>query len=308
LRRSSGSLEIEKSAGEGAFTVFLNGERIRSPARMLKKVLNGTYALTVRQNRLLGDTEIFRQEVTVIEEQSTRVAFSIPGATDDERAALEARARGLRDSAASAHELAPILEQILQFQRETGAVEYDPALEAERTAVMKEAGDRAVALLDQAVQRADAAFYAEKPDFKTALESYATFASAINTPYKIEEIGLAGSPGTRAPRLLASAPDGTLYVIHGTEDLLLSAIAPGGTGNGEAGRPRYRRGPFLQSPSRGARKLHGRRLLEDAPGAPHNPDPGTPAWLLGPGAPRGLPRRAPVLFLRLDSARVRAGG
>jgi hypothetical protein len=79
-----GRLELEPTGGPGGYDVYLDGKRIGSSVRSLQRLLTGDYVLTIEQTRLSGPETLLERNISVREDEVTRVEFPIPQMTRGE--------------------------------------------------------------------------------------------------------------------------------------------------------------------------------------------------------------------------------
>lgn len=217
IRIGFGSLVVERASGQGAYSIHLNGERIRNPESNLERVLNGTYTLTIHQNRLLGNTVIFEREVDVLENEETIVEFEIPEATAEEKAYLEEQRAEIQALADSGAEIEELLEAIAEFQATARRAESDPELRTLSESILEDATQSATRTLTALMEQADGAYYDERPDFESARDVYARFGSLINDVYEFS-VGEYGA--LSGPEKIAATADGSRsYVLAGTSTI-----------------------------------------------------------------------------------------
>jgi hypothetical protein len=222
-----GVIEVKTSSGKGAYAVYLNDAKIRNPKTMLGKVLNGTYTITIHQNRLLGDTEIFRKEIKVFEDQTTAVSFSIPVATPEEKAFVEAQKAKLLSTPPD--QVQTLLKNIADFQAKTGSIDYDDTLNGVQSKTITDAGAKALDMLRAATKTDDDIFYAKKPDFKAAQSGYGDLAKMVSDSFDFQLLEPGDQPVFSAPTAVQVAPDGTVYVLDSAGQVQLRAAGDGKT-------------------------------------------------------------------------------
>jgi DNA-binding beta-propeller fold protein YncE len=222
-----GVIEVKAASGTGTYSVFLNDAKIRNPKSMLRKVLNGTYTLSIHQNRLLGDTEIYRKEIKVFEDQTTTVSFPIPTATREETAFIEAEKQKLL--ATPADQIDTLLTSIAAFQQQSQGIDYDETLKALQIQTLSAAGTKALDMLKTATAAADGKFYAKNPDFKTARESYGELARMISNVFDYQLLETGDQPYFYAPSEVCVARDGTVVVLDESDRLRIGSSPDGKT-------------------------------------------------------------------------------
>ncbi|MGA2977025.1 MAG: NHL repeat-containing protein [Spirochaetia bacterium] len=222
-----GAIEVKAASGKGAYAVFLNDAKIRNPKTMLGKVLNGTYTLSIHQNRLLGDTEIYRQEIKVFEDETTTVSFPIPAATPEETAFIEAQKQKLLT--APADQIETLLTDIATFQQKSQGIDYDDTLKAAQAQTLAAAGARAMDMLKTATAAADGKFYAKNPDFKTARESYEQLTRMISNPFDYQMLDKGAQSPFTSPSEIQVAPDGTIFILDSAVKIRIGSSSDGKT-------------------------------------------------------------------------------
>ena len=198
-----GGVEIDRTGGTGVYTVYLNEERIRNPEKMLAKILNGSYTLSIKQSRLLGESEIYSSAIEIFEDKTTKVSFSIPPATEEEIAYFQSQREKLEEAATTTNDIENLLGEIARFQRITANIDYDATMVNKSGSVLDEAGTRAVELLESLMIEADQEYYARRPDFDGALESYGRISRLINDIYDFNILDDAGGVELSNPQFLA---------------------------------------------------------------------------------------------------------
>jgi hypothetical protein len=222
-----GAIDVKTASGKGTYTVYLNDAKIRNPKSMLGKVLNGTYTISIRQNRLLGDTEIFRQEIKVFEDQTAPVSFSIPTATPEETAYIQSQKAKLLSTPPD--QIQTLLTSIADFQAKTGSVDYDDTLSSLQSQTIVDAGAKALDMLRAATKANDDIFYAKKPDFTLALTGYGGLARMVSDAFDYTVLEPGEQSIFSAPSLVRVAPDGTVFVLDSGEKVQLRASGDGKT-------------------------------------------------------------------------------
>lgn len=211
VRVGFGALEITLVEGDGLFDVFLDNTRIRNPEADLQNVLNGSYELTIRQDRLLGETVIFRQQVEIFENRTTSVEFSIPAATDEEISFLRQRSEQLIAAAADPDRIEDALLDLAEFQALTRLAGNDPTLQQIGSEALAEATERTSASLETLRAQADELYYADDPDFAAAEAVYQQYASLISAPFEISQTR--PFSGFTQPQAITAVPGG--YALAG---------------------------------------------------------------------------------------------
>jgi TolB-like protein len=85
VRIGFGSLRIA-SEGSGEFLLYVDGSLLGENTTSVDRILIGNRQIEIRQVRGDQETPIYREAVTIRENQTTTVAFSFPDVTDDELA------------------------------------------------------------------------------------------------------------------------------------------------------------------------------------------------------------------------------
>jgi len=222
-----GGIEVAASSGTGSYTVYLNDARIRNPKTMLGKVLNGTYTLSIHQQRILGDTEIYRGEIKVFEDETTKVSFVIPSATAAETAYIASQKAKLL--ATPEDQIESLLSGIAAFQQQSQGIDYDEALAAQQAQALTAAGARAVEMLKAATAQADGAFYAKNPDFKTARQQYQELSRMVSNAFDYAAVTNGTLAPFASPALVRVAPNGTVVVLDASEKIRITSSPDGRT-------------------------------------------------------------------------------
>ena len=73
-----GEISFKNIGAEGSFIPYIDGEAFSENSKTIENLLIGKRTVEIRQNRMLGETSIYTQEVTVSENSITEVLFYIP--------------------------------------------------------------------------------------------------------------------------------------------------------------------------------------------------------------------------------------
>ncbi len=229
-----GSIELIQESGKGFYQVYLDSKRVRNPKKLFKTVLNGSYTLTIHQERMKGDTVVFEKTVEVYEDQTTKVLFSIPPATEEDWDYLEELKNNIVQTA-SEHEgdIEGFFNKIAEFQKVTQTINYDNDLIKRRDAILDEISKTATSMLQGIITEADRNYYRKKPNFEDALKTYNAISLLVNNvfEYRIIDTTSEGMEGRELiqPFLIERSPDGTLFVIDGTDEVILFSFDPEGS-------------------------------------------------------------------------------
>lgn len=224
IRIAYGAVELIREGRAGQYKVFLNDTRIHNPEQTLQKILNGEYTLSIVQNRLAGETVVFSQDVTVLEDEVTEVRFSIPPASEAEYERLEELSQPLETAAANPEEIERLLSEVGEYQRLTIAADYDPALAERRDSVVESASGSAVDELIAIEETGDEIFYGPRPDFAAARETYERGARLLNDVYEHETV----TDDLTEPVWVSILPNGSSLVLDAGGDITLHRIAADG--------------------------------------------------------------------------------
>jgi TolB-like protein len=82
-----GSIVLKNTGEAGAYEVVLDGNMVTEES--LRRVLYGRHEVVVRQKRLIGELILSQGEETVVENQATVVAFSVPYLTPEEQTLVD---------------------------------------------------------------------------------------------------------------------------------------------------------------------------------------------------------------------------
>ncbi len=219
VRVGFGELEIVLVDGEGLFDVFLDQTRIRNPETDLQNVLNGSYELTIRQDRLLGETVIYRQQVEIFEDRTTRVEFAIPAATEEEISFLRRRGEELLEIAQNPDLIEDAILDLAEFQALTRLAGNDTTLQEIGSGVLAEATERTTASLETLRAEADSLYYADNPDFAAAEAVYQRYANLIAAPFDVAITR--PFSGFTQPRAVTPVPGGYVLVGSGVRGISL---------------------------------------------------------------------------------------
>lgn len=178
-----GSLQLVRGEGYGTYDVYLDDKLIRNYERVFRRVLNGSYVISIRQERLLGDTVIFEESIEVYENKTTTVTFDIPGASEEEFSYLREQADLLFSLAEDPENIEHFLLGIAEFQRKTQRTGYDRRLETKKEEILDQVGIVAVDILEQLKQKGDDLYYRENPDFDDALDVFVKVSRLLNNVF-----------------------------------------------------------------------------------------------------------------------------
>ncbi len=224
-----GSIQLNLEGPESEYTVYLDGHKVRNPRQLFKKVLNGSYALAIHQDRILGDTIIFEKQIDVFEEQPTVVSFSIPPASAEEKQFIEEKKREVLANADDPTKISDLVKSIVSFQEKTLKVDYDPGLEAYINNTLSEFGSKAGSILMERVKEADTSYYAKRPDFAQALDSYESISKIVNDTFDFKIAQPPTDEPLVEPFAVRTAPNGYFYVLDGSSVNRLHAFNEAGT-------------------------------------------------------------------------------
>ena len=210
-----GSVEITKIAGNGAYSAFLDDVRITN-LQTNKRVLVGDYTLSIHQARLQGNTVLFSEPLSIRQDKTETIKFTIPGATEEDFRLLAAQRKELSDLA-KANNTDKMLLRLANFQNNISTIDYDDNLRTQAFDIIQETGKKATLLLSEEEARADELFYQKKPDFVGALDRYTTLSSMLNDVYRYQTIESTPELPISFPTKIVFAPNDTLYLFDGHE-------------------------------------------------------------------------------------------
>ncbi len=84
-----GSLELINKGEDGEFKVYIDGAFLGNNKYTFDRVLNGEHLVEIRQDRMFGEERIFEKKVTILEDESVTVEFSIPYLTKREQVEIK---------------------------------------------------------------------------------------------------------------------------------------------------------------------------------------------------------------------------
>lgn len=84
-----GSIRIKRNGEGGDYHVSLDGGDIGQNLADIPSILNGDHEIAITQHRLLGEVEVLKKRVTVLEDQTVDLDFSIPYLTEEESARID---------------------------------------------------------------------------------------------------------------------------------------------------------------------------------------------------------------------------
>lgn len=211
-----GSIQLNLEGSESEYTVYLDGHKVRNPRQLFKKVLNGSYSLAIHQDRILGDTVIFEKQIDVFEDRPTVVNFSIPPASAEEKQFVEQKKQEVLANADDPEKISELVKSIVSFQEKTLKVDYDPGLEAYINDTLSEFGTKAGSILMERVKEADTSYYAKRPDFAQALNSYESISKIVNDTFDFKTAHPPKDDELIEPFAVRTAPNGYFYALDGS--------------------------------------------------------------------------------------------
>lgn len=227
-----GSIDLIKAGGSGLYDVYLDNKKIRNPKKLFKKVLNGSYTISIHQNRLLGDTVVYEEKIDVFENQRTVVNFTIPKASEEEYQYIEKLKEVVLDKTRDKDSMDDFLRGIAEFQRETQKIDYDADLIERREQILEEVGASATKVLEDIINEADEKYFAEKPDFNKALEEYESVSRLVNNTFEYTVLDPSSMGADEEdegnvlvqPFFIAAAGEDTLFIMEGATSLFIRSL------------------------------------------------------------------------------------
>ena len=235
-----GSISLVQTGGKGNYTVNLDGYPLRNPEKIFRKVLNGSYEVSITQQRLTGEQVVYSETVEVREGVISPVEFEIPPGTPEEFEWMEEKGSALLALGEEEESFDRFMEELTLFQYNTQALEYDHELEGLRDGYIERASDLASATMQKKMEDVDGSFYDKKVDFAETLARYRDMSSLVKTDYDVQildstentsfsEPGKVQSDG--ASRIVFSAFDRdgehSLYLWDRSTDTVLSRSLEG---------------------------------------------------------------------------------
>ncbi len=206
-----GSVKLVQKGGKGNYTVNLDGFPLRNPDKTFRKVLNGTYEISITQERLTGPAVIFKENIQVAEDEETLVEFSIPPGLPGEFTLLDKKGEALLALGDSEDTFDEFLEGITAFQNQTLALEYDPELEGLRDNYLAQAGGIASTVLQARMEAADDSFYRKRPRFSETLGSYEDISELVKTQFEVKKLVSSKELIISEPQKVQIGEDGNVY-------------------------------------------------------------------------------------------------
>ena len=206
-----GSIKLVQTGGQGNYTVNLDGYPLRNPEKTFQKVLNGQYEISITQERLTGDEQVFTSLVDVVEDEETLVEFVIPPGFPAEYEWLEERGSALLELGEDESQVDAFLKEITLFQNQTLALEYDPELEADKNSYLQQAGERAAEILQARMEEADETFYSSKPRFSDSLDRYEGIFHLVQTEFEVSILENSDDFSFSEPGKIVTASSGIVY-------------------------------------------------------------------------------------------------
>ena len=148
-------LEFHNSGQEGSYEVAIDGKAVGKDLDSIAGWREGKHEIILRQKRMLGEFELYRQTLTLVEGKTAEVDFSLPLITADEKSSiddLESKIRTNWDREEEASEVDSLLAQYSSLFKD---LDFCPALSAYRDKAAKLASDwtaQKQALADRARQ------------------------------------------------------------------------------------------------------------------------------------------------------------
>lgn len=220
-----GGIDIQKEAGSGSYSVYLDSILIRNPRLMLEKVLIGEHLVTIRQKRMTEDIVVYEQLINVLENEVTDIRFSIPVATKEEFDYVESRSVRLEELSNQPELIDELLREIAALHNTVKAVDYDQRLVARSAELLDSAGKTAVSVLSENVDLVDELYYSDNPDFADAKLRYGELSSLINDIYEYHILEGEQSIASPHPSRCVIAPDGTLLALENADRTILQAFS-----------------------------------------------------------------------------------
>jgi len=222
-----GTIELTKTSGQGIYDVYLNDKLIRNPKKNFNKVLNGSYFLEIRQDRILGETVVYSSKFYVNEFQTSSVRFSIPGATEEELRYILIQNQDMLETAGEPENLDKFLAEIAEFQEFTNDIDYDPELVELKDTIIEELGVRASQILEDVMEEADKSYYNEDPDFQGANEIYTRISGLVNNNFTYSYADVDGQIAIQIPEEVLISESGHLYFLDRGNPYRLSSFSEG---------------------------------------------------------------------------------
>ncbi|HUX19876.1 MAG TPA: hypothetical protein VMW69_01465, partial [Spirochaetia bacterium] len=211
-----GSIQLNLEGPESEYAVYLDGRPVRNPRQLFRKVLNGSYAIAIHQDRLLGDTVIFENQIDVFEDKATQVSFSIPPASAGEKQLIEKKKAEVLANADDPAKISELVQSIVAFQEQTLKVDYDRSLQDLIDQSLSELGSKAGSILVERVKEADSKYFAKRPDFNAARNSYESISKIVNDTFDFRVAKASETDPISEPYAVRAAPNGYFYSLDGS--------------------------------------------------------------------------------------------
>ncbi len=199
-----GSISLLQTGGKGNYTVKLDGYPLRNPEKIFRKVLNGSYEVSITQHRLTGEQTVYLERVEVREGEESPVEFEIPPGSPEEFEWMEEKGSALLALGGKEESFDSFMEELTLFQYSTRALEYDADLEGLRDSYMERAAELASGTLQARMDEVDGSFYDRSVDFGETLTRYQQMSSLVNTHYDIQILDSSGDTVFSEPRKIQS--------------------------------------------------------------------------------------------------------
>ena len=134
-------LEFHNSGQPGSYEVAIDGAVVGKNLDAIAGWREGKHELVVRQKRMLGEYELYKQTVTLVEGKTFEVDFSVPLLTEAEKVKVEGLESAIRSRWDKGEAAAEVDSLIAQYTDLFKDVDYCPALSAYRDKAAKLAMD-----------------------------------------------------------------------------------------------------------------------------------------------------------------------
>ena len=152
-------LEFRNGGQAGSFEVAIDGRAVGKDLEAIAGWREGKHEIVVRQKRMLGELELYRQSATLVEGKTFEVDFSVPLITDEEKAKVDGLESSIRASWDRPEAASDVDALIAQYGDLFKNLDYCPALSSYRDKATKLAMDWAAQkqkLVDSAEQEREA--------------------------------------------------------------------------------------------------------------------------------------------------------
>jgi len=134
-------LEFRNNGQAGSYVVAIDGAVVGKNLDVIAGWREGKHELIIRQKRMLGELELYKQTVTLVEGKPFEVDFSVPLLTEAEKAKVEGLESGIHSRWDKGEAMSEVDALIAQYGALFKDIDYCPALSSYRDKAAKLAMD-----------------------------------------------------------------------------------------------------------------------------------------------------------------------